>query len=83
MVFQFEHMDLHARPTPDGKWYKDKMDLVQLKKLLSRWQTELSEVAWNSLFFCNHDQPRIVSRLGDDSPRWREASANVSRPACT
>src|SRR5699024_9168826 len=44
-------------------------------KLLSRWQNELSEVAWNSLFWCNHDQPRIVSRLGDDSPRWREASA--------
>lgn len=75
MVFQFEHMDLDARPVPDGKWYKDKMDLVTLKKLLSRWQTELSEVAWNSLFWCNHDQPRIVSRLGDDSPRWREASA--------
>ncbi|HIX18719.1 MAG TPA: alpha-glucosidase [Candidatus Gemmiger faecavium] len=75
MVFQFEHMDLDARPTPDGKWYKDKMDLVELKKLLSRWQTELNEIAWNSLFFCNHDQPRIVSRLGDDSPRWRETSA--------
>ena len=51
------------------------MDLVALKKLLSRWQDELDGVAWNSLYFCNHDQPRIVSRLGDDSPRYREISA--------
>ena len=75
MVFQFEHSDIDARDTPDGKWYKDKIDLVKYKKILSDWQTELNEVAWNSLYFCNHDQPRIISRLGDDNDEWREKSA--------
>lgn len=75
MVFQFEHVDLDGGEGEMGKWSTRKMDIVELKALLSRWQNELADVAWNSLFFCNHDQPRIVSRLGDDSPQWRERSA--------
>lgn len=75
MVFQFEHVDLDGGDAVIGKWSSRKMDLVALKKLLSRWQNELDGVAWNSLYFCNHDQPRIVSRLGDDSPTYREISA--------
>lgn len=75
MVFQFEHVDLDGGDAVTGKWSSRKMDLVTLKKLLSRWQNELDGVAWNSLYFCNHDQPRIVSRLGDDSPAYREISA--------
>lgn len=75
MVFQFEHVDLDGGDAVTGKWSSRKMDLVALKKLLSRWQNELDGVAWNSLYFCNHDQPRIVSRLGDDSPEYREISA--------
>ena len=75
MVFQFEHVDLDGGDAVTGKWSSRKMDLVALKKLLSRWQNELDGVAWNSLYFCNHDQPRIVSRLGDDSPENREISA--------
>ena len=75
MVFQFEHVDLDGGDAVTGKWSHRKMDLVALKKLLSRWQNELDGVAWNSLYFCNHDQPRIVSRLGDDSPAYREISA--------
>lgn len=75
MVFQFEHCDLDARDTVSGKWYTDKMDFVALKKVLSKWQNELHEVAWNSLYLTNHDQPRTVSRYGDDSPEWRELSA--------
>lgn len=75
MVFQFEHVDLDGGDAVTGKWSARKMDLVALKKLLSRWQNELDGVAWNSLYFCNHDQPRIVSRLGDDSPAYREISA--------
>ena len=74
MVFQFEHMDL------DGgekfKWSTQPMPLVPLKENLSKWQKGLDGVAWNSLYFCNHDQPRIVSRLGDDSDEFREVSAN-------
>lgn len=73
MVFQFEHMDL------DGgekfKWSTQPMPLVPLKENLSKWQKGLDGVAWNSLYFCNHDQPRIVSRLGDESDACRELSA--------
>lgn len=75
MVFQFEHVGLDGGAPGMGKWSTRRMDLVALKQVLSRWETELEGVAWNSLYFCNHDQPRIVSRLGDDSPRWRERSA--------
>ena len=73
MVFQFEHTDL------DGgerfKWDTKPMPLVPLKENLSKWQKGLEDVAWNSLYFCNHDQPRIVSRLGDESDAYRELSA--------
>ncbi|MGP1612602.1 MAG: glycoside hydrolase family 13 protein [Catonella sp.] len=73
MVFQFEHVGLD-----DGdkmKWSTKKMPLVPLKENLSKWQKGLNEVAWNSLYFCNHDQPRIVSRLGSEKDEYRELSA--------
>ena len=76
MVFQFEHMDLDGGET--FKWNARKINLKELKQVLSKWQTELAGTAWNSLFWDNHDQPRIVSRLGDDSTReYREASAKM------
>lgn len=76
MVFQFEHMDLDGGES--FKWNDRKINLVELKQVLSKWQTELAGTAWNSLFWDNHDQPRIVSRLGDDSTReYREASAKM------
>ena len=76
MVFQFEHMDLDGGES--FKWNDRKINLVELKQVLTKWQTELAGTAWNSLFWDNHDQPRIVSRLGDDSTReYREASAKM------
>lgn len=75
MVFQFEHMDLDGGET--FKWNERKIDLVELKQTLSKWQTELYGKAWNSLYWCNHDQPRIVSRLGSDSDAYRETSAKM------
>ncbi len=75
MVFQFEHMDLDGGET--FKWNDRKMDLVELKETLSKWQRELYGRAWNSLYWCNHDQPRIVSRLGDDRAPYRERSAKM------
>lgn len=75
MVFQFEHMDLDGGET--FKWNERKIDLVELKQTLSKWQTELYDKAWNSLYWCNHDQPRIVSRLGSDSDAYRETSAKM------
>ncbi len=74
MVFQFEHVDGDGKY---GKWTDEKIPLVTLKKTLSRWQTELYGKAWNSLFWDNHDQPRAVSRFGDDRPMYREVSAKM------
>ncbi len=74
MVFQFEHMDLDGGET--FKWNDRKIDLVELKETLSKWQRELDGKAWNSLYWDNHDQPRIVSRLGDDKT-YRERSAKM------
>ena len=73
MVFQFEHMGLDGEG--DFKWSTKHIPIVPLKENLTKWQLGLDEVAWNSLYFCNHDQPRIVSRLGDDSDGFREVSA--------
>jgi oligo-1,6-glucosidase len=75
MVFQFEHVGLDAGAS--DKWCKDKISIPALKENLSKWQRELDGVAWNSLFFCNHDQPRIVSRLGDESPASAKCIATV------
>lgn len=74
MVFQFEHVDNHGKY---GKWDDQKWQLTKLKKILTRWQTELYGKAWNSLFWDNHDQPRAVSRFGDDRQEYREASAKM------
>lgn len=73
MVFQFEHMSLDSGEK--FKWSTKHIPLVPLKKNLTKWQLGLDEVAWNSLYFCNHDQPRIVSRLGDERDEYRELSA--------
>ena len=74
MVFQFEHVESDGKY---GKWTDEKMPLTTLKKILSRWQTDLYDQAWNSLFWDNHDQPRAVSRFGDDRPQYREMSAKM------
>lgn len=74
MVFQFEHVDVHGKY---GKWNNQRMPLTSLKKILSKWQNELFGKAWNSLFWDNHDQPRAVSRFGDDSPEYRVVSAKM------
>ena len=74
MVFQFEHVESDGKY---GKWTDEKMPLITLKKILSRWQIDLYGQAWNSLFWDNHDQPRAVSRFGDDRPAYREISAKM------
>ena len=66
MVFTFEHMDLDTRPGGAGKWDLAPLSLPALKQNLKAWQDGLAEAGWNSLYWNNHDQPRIVSRWGDD-----------------
>jgi oligo-1,6-glucosidase len=74
MVFQFEHMDLGRGP--EGKWSNDKWKLTDLKRILSKWQTGLEGDGWNSLYWNNHDQPRVVSRFGNDG-KYRIESAKM------
>ena len=66
MVFQFEHVQLDQGP--GGKWDVQPLRLTDLKASLGRWQAGLADVGWNSLYWSNHDQPRSVSRFGDDGP---------------
>ena len=76
MVFQFEHMDVDSDEKA-GKWTTRKMDLRNLKKILTRWQKGLQDIEWTSLYWENHDQPRSVSRFGNDSDEYREISAKM------
>lgn len=75
MVFQFEHMCLDQVPGKE-KWDLAPLSLLKLKEVMEKWQTELYGCGWNSLFWNNHDLPRIVSRWGDDG-RYRVESAKM------
>lgn len=66
MTFQFEHMFLDAASPGSGKWDVVPWSLLELKKIMSSWQTVLHERGWNANYLCNHDQPRSVSRFGND-----------------
>ncbi len=68
MVFQFEHLSLWDAST------KKKLDIVELKEVLSRWQKSLENKGWNALFIENHDQPRRVSTWGNDEKYWYESA---------
>ncbi|WP_252224237.1 alpha-glucosidase [Clostridium sp. ZBS2] len=72
MVFQFEHTDLGNGKY--GKWHKNSFKLTDLKKIMTKWQKGLEDSGWNSLYWNNHDQPRVVSRFGDDKKYWKESA---------
>lgn len=74
MVFQFEHVSLDQ--SPGNKWDYGRLDLRDLKTSWNRWQRGLAETGWNSLYLGNHDQPRQVSRFGDDG-QYRYESATL------
>lgn len=76
MIFQFELMDVDGGES--GKWNDTRYELKDVKQVLSKWQKGLYQKAWNSLFWNNHDQPRVVSRFGDVStPIYWEKSAKM------
>ena len=76
MVFQFEHIGLDEIKGK-SKWDLANLDFVELKKVFSKWQAELEGRGWNSLFWNNHDLPRIVSRWGNDKGEYRKLSAKM------
>jgi oligo-1,6-glucosidase len=74
MLFHFEHMSIdHSH---DDKWNISSFDLVKFKKIISKWQIEFHGKGWNSNYLMNHDQPRAVSRFGDDG-KYRKESAKM------
>jgi oligo-1,6-glucosidase len=77
MVFTFEHVQLDMHPEGSSKFDLAPLSLPALKKNLNEWQVALADVGWNSLYWDNHDQPRAVSRFGDDSPEHRANSAKT------
>jgi len=74
MVFQFEHVGIGDGP--EGKWGKSKFSLKEFKTIMSKWENILEDEGWNSLYLNNHDQPRSVSRFGNDT-EYREESAKM------
>ncbi|PKP58576.1 glucohydrolase [Candidatus Atribacteria bacterium HGW-Atribacteria-1] len=74
MVFQFELMELDQQP--GNKWEPRKWNLVELKEIFTKWYEGLKEKGWNSLYMSNHDQPRMVSRFGDND-QYRIESAKM------
>ncbi|MBS5599567.1 MAG: alpha-glucosidase [Coprobacillus cateniformis] len=76
MIFQFEMMNVDGAEV--NKWTDQRFELLDLKRIMTRWQVGLYQKAWNSLFWNNHDQPRCVSRFGDVStPFYHEKSAKM------
>ncbi len=74
MMIAFDHVDLDCK---NGKWNCDKISIPELNKTFAERQTGTYGKAWNTLYWCNHDQPRIVSRLGSENERYRELSAKM------
>lgn len=78
MVFHFEHTDGSSNSDSVlGKWTVNPPRLSYVRGILNKWQTELEGKAWGSLYWDNHDQPRAVSRFGNDSEEWRVLSAKM------
>ena len=77
MIFHFDHMGVDNDPNGKlgGKWSYAPYKLTELKRILNEWQTTLEGNAWGSLYWNNHDQPRVVSRFGNDSDEFRTLSA--------
>lgn len=72
MVFQFEHMGLEA--AGGSKWTDRRFRLTDLKQVFTKWQKGLEGCGWNSLYWNNHDQPRVVSRFGNDKEYWAQSA---------
>ncbi len=76
MIFQFDHMSTEYDPKV-GRYGLSRISLPQLKAAINKWEVGLEGYAWNSLYWDNHDQPRAVSRFGNDSDEYREISAKM------
>ena len=77
MVFSFHHLKVDYKN--GRKWELQPIDYARLKQLLRTWQLQMQEKnGWNALFWSNHDQPRVVSRFGDDTQYWKQSAKMLS-----
>ena len=76
MVFQFEHVSLDHGAA--GKWQRRPLEVGRLAETFERWQLGLADRGWNSLYWNNHDQPRVVTRFGNDREFWRESATALA-----
>lgn len=74
MIFQFEHVGIDRE---EHNAVRKPFDLVEYKAIMSKWQDDLYQKGWNSLYWSNHDQPRTVTRYGNDSDEYRNISAKM------
>ncbi|TYL38439.1 glucohydrolase [Natronococcus pandeyae] len=81
MAIHFEHVNVDRGE--GGKYDPVDLDLVELKQIFTRWQNALAEEGWNCLYFSNHDQPRTVSRFGDDGEYREESATMLATVLCT
>ena len=73
MAFSFHHLKVDF--VGNEKWVLVPFDFHKLKDILFSWQTGMSDHnAWNAVFWCNHDQPRVVSRFGDEGEYWKQSA---------
>lgn len=73
MTFSFHHLKVDYKN--GDKWELQEADFLKLKQLLSTWQIKMQQKnGWNAVFWCNHDQPRVVSRFGDDTKYWKQSA---------
>ncbi|WP_410513855.1 alpha-glucosidase [Paenibacillus sp. BR2-3] len=75
MIFNFDHVDIGNGKF--GKWTPESWKLTDLKRIFTKWQNGLEEDGWNSLYWSNHDQPRAISRFGNDSDEYRVISGKM------
>ena len=77
MVFSFHHLKIDY--LNGQKWALKAPDYAELRALFKKWQEGMQDAnAWNALFWCNHDQPRAVSRFGDDKNYWKESARSLA-----
>lgn len=76
MIFHFEHVDIDYGPGGE-RWAKSRLDLVKFKNIFLNWENVLYGKGWNSIYLMNHDQPRAISRYGNDTPEYRVTSAKM------
>ena len=77
MAYHFEGMDIGFLPNAEFRTADPNYSLLEFKQVYTKWDSAFAQKGWNSIYLASHDQPRMVSRWGNDAPQWRELSAKM------